>query len=95
MSHSSSRRPGGRPRSRSFLIVCIAVLTVVPALAATAAGAQTTDDTISEKLIRSGPMTPQKAELLGETVEFGENCDTTTGRVKLCLLYTSPSPRDS
>jgi len=90
MSHSSSRRPGGRRRARSFLIVCIAVLTVVPALAATAAGAQTTDDTISEKLIRSGPMTPQKAELLGKTVEFGENCDTTTGRVKLPSLYAAP-----
>src|SRR5687767_9746023 len=30
-----------------------------------------------EKLIRSGPMTPAKAELLGEeNVDFGPNCDT-------------------
>ena len=50
MSHSSSRRPGGRRRARSLLIVCIAVLTVVPGLVASAAGAQSTDDTISEKL---------------------------------------------
>ena len=90
MFHSFSRRPGGRRRGRSFLIVCIAVLTVVPALAATAVGAQSSDDTISEKLIRSGPMTPQKAELLGETVDFGPDCDTTTGRVKLPSVYAAP-----
>ena len=90
MSHSFSRRPGGRRHARSLLIVCIAVLTVVPALAASAAGAQSSDETISEKLVRSGPMTPQKAELLGETVDFGPNCDTTTGRVKLPSVYAAP-----
>ena len=35
-------------------------------------------------------MTPQKAELLGKTVEFGQNCDTTTGRVKIPSLYAAP-----
>src|SRR4029434_4113781 len=33
--------------------------------------------------IRSGPMTPQKAELENKTVDFGPNCDTETGRIKL------------
>ncbi len=37
-----------------------------------------------EQLIRSGPMTPQKAELLGrDNVDFGSNCDTETQRVAI------------
>ncbi len=43
-----------------------------------------------EELIRSGPMTPQKAELLGEEVDFGPNCDTETGRIKLPTVYAPP-----
>lgn len=92
MSHSISRRPGGRRRSRSLLVIMVvAGLAVVPAMATTGAGAQGTDDQISEKLIRSGPMTPQKAELLGKTnVDFGENCDTATGRVTIPSIYAAP-----
>jgi hypothetical protein len=41
-----------------------------------------------EELIRSGPMTPEKAELEGETdVDFGPNCDTETGRIALPSVY--------
>jgi ABC-type branched-subunit amino acid transport system substrate-binding protein len=43
-----------------------------------------------EDLIRSGPMTPQKAELEGKKVDFGPNCDTTTGRIKLVSVYAPP-----
>jgi hypothetical protein len=42
----------------------------------------------NEELIRSGPMTPQKAELEGEEdVDFGPNCDPETGRIKLPMVY--------
>jgi hypothetical protein len=44
-----------------------------------------------EDLIRSGPMTPERAELEGETdIDFGPNCDTETGRIKLVSVYAPP-----
>ena len=44
-----------------------------------------------DELVLSGPMTPQKAELEGETdVDFGPNCDTETGRIKLISVYAPP-----
>ena len=41
----------------------------------------------NEALIKSGPMTPDKAKLLGKTVDFGEKCDTSTGNVKMPTEY--------
>jgi ABC-type branched-subunit amino acid transport system substrate-binding protein len=42
-------------------------------------------------LVKSGPMTPEKAALLGKSnVDFGPNCDTTTGRVKIPTVYAPP-----
>jgi hypothetical protein len=43
-----------------------------------------------EELIRSGPMTPAKADLEGKTVDFGDGCDTKTGRIKLVSVYAPP-----
>jgi hypothetical protein len=43
-----------------------------------------------EDLIRSGPMTWQKAELLGEDVDFGPTCDTELGRIMLKSVYAPP-----
>ena len=43
------------------------------------------------ELIRSGPMTPERAELEGRTdVDFGPNCDTETGRLMLPSVYAPP-----
>jgi hypothetical protein len=44
----------------------------------------------NEQLVRDGPMTPEKAELLGEDVDFGPNCDTETGRIMLPTMYAPP-----
>jgi hypothetical protein len=44
----------------------------------------------NEDLIRSGPMTPEKAELLGEDVDFGPTCDTDLGRIMLKSVYAPP-----
>ncbi len=49
-----------------------------------------TINTDEEALISSGPMTPQKAELEGEDVDFGPRCDTTTGRIMLVSVYAPP-----
>ena len=43
-----------------------------------------------EELIRSGPMTPEKAELEGVDVDFGPTCDTETGRIMLVSVYAAP-----
>lgn len=44
-----------------------------------------------DELIRSGPMTPQKAELVDETgVDFGPGCDTAAGRIKLPVVLAPP-----
>ena len=56
-------------------------------------GAGTEDSSASidnEELIRSGPMTPQKAELEGrDDVDFGPDCDTDIGRVKLPTVHAA------
>jgi hypothetical protein len=49
-----------------------------------------TEAASQEDLIRSGPMTPEKAELLGEEVDFGANCDTELGRIMLKSVYAPP-----
>jgi hypothetical protein len=46
-----------------------------------------------EELIRSGPMTPQKAELEGtplEDIDFGPTCDTERGTIMLVSVYAPP-----
>ncbi|HEX5945337.1 MAG TPA: hypothetical protein VFY82_03640 [Acidimicrobiales bacterium] len=46
-----------------------------------------------EELIRSGPMTPQKAELEGvdlDEIDFGPNCDTELGTIMLVSVYAPP-----
>ncbi|HEX5945338.1 MAG TPA: hypothetical protein VFY82_03645 [Acidimicrobiales bacterium] len=52
--------------------------------------ASTTGTATEEELIRSGPMTPERAELEGAEVDFGANCDTETGRIKLVSVYAPP-----
>jgi hypothetical protein len=52
--------------------------------------ASATDSFDYEELVRSGPMTPQKAELLGEQADFGANCDPDTGRIELPTVYAPP-----
>ena len=51
-------------------------------------GATATED----ELISSGPMTWQKAEQEGETasIDWGPNCDTETGKIKLVSVYAPP-----
>jgi Periplasmic binding protein len=50
-----------------------------------------TGSSSEEELIRSGPMTPAKADLEGKTdIDWGPNCDTKTGRIKLKSVYAPP-----
>lgn len=43
-----------------------------------------------EELVRSGPMTPIKADLTGEEFDAGPNCDEETGRIMLPTVYAPP-----
>ena len=52
--------------------------------------ASTTGDATEEELIRSGPMTPERAELEGVEVDFGESCDPDLGRIELVSVYAPP-----
>jgi Periplasmic binding protein len=89
-----------RNRNRSGTAVCRSLVTVgagvalVGILAASATATPQSDTADAQKnaaLVKSGPMTPEKAALLGKSnVDFGPNCDTTTGRVKIPTVYAPP-----
>jgi hypothetical protein len=75
--------------------VILAVVVVV-ALVTVLAGGDGDDESSGgavkseEQLIRSGPLTPAKADLLGRQVDFGPNCDEQTGRVAIPTVYAAP-----
>ncbi len=94
MATQSVRRSKAVRRSTSLLAVVVSVMVVAGLLAAAAAASPASDEADAQKnkaLVLSGPMTPLKAKLQGKTnVDFGPNCDTTTGRVKIPTVYAPP-----
>jgi hypothetical protein len=94
MAKHSVRRSRGVRRFTSFFAVVVSVMIVAGLLAAAAAASPASDEADAQKnkaLVESGPMTPQKAKLQGKTnIDFGPNCDTTTGRVKIPSVYSPP-----
>lgn len=91
MAKNSNRRRAAR---RSLVTMIAAGALVAGTLAATAGAAPSDDAADAQKnsaLVKSGPMTPEKAQLLGKSnIDFGPNCDTTTGRVKIPTVYSAP-----
>ena len=91
MARNNNRRRAAR---RSLVTMIAAGALVAGTLAATAGAAPSDDAADAQKnsaLVKSGPMTPEKAQLLGKSnVDFGPNCDTTTGRVKIPTVYSPP-----
>ena len=91
---ASNRRWTGKTARRSVVTVLSAAALVVGTLVATAGATPQSDNADAQKnaaLVKAGPMTPEKAALLGkENVDFGPNCDTTTGRVKIPSVYAPP-----
>jgi Periplasmic binding protein len=91
MARNGNRRRAAR---RSLVTMIAAGALVAGTLAATAGAAPSDDAADAQKnaaLVKSGPMTPEKAQLLGKSnVDFGPNCDTTTGRVKIPTVYSPP-----
>src|SRR5436309_322121 len=88
------RRSRAVRRSSSFVAVVLSVAVVAGLLAVAASASPASDEADAQKnkaLVLSGPMTTLKAKLQGKTdVDFGPNCDTTTGRVKIPTVYAPP-----
>lgn len=102
---TGGRPPGGPPgwqkaarRYGPFVVIAVVVAAVAIAFGGGGGGDDGDGDetaaeggaTSREDLIRSGPMTPERAELEGVDVDFGPNCDTETGRIKLPTVYAPP-----
>jgi hypothetical protein len=103
-----ARGPARRRRARSrmgparlvraygpVLVVALAVAAVVVLRGGCddGAGPSQAVSVDREALIRSGPMTPEKAELLGQdvdAVDFGPRCDPATGRIRMPSVYAPP-----
>jgi hypothetical protein len=91
--HPARRSRVGR-RLTSFFSLIVAVSVFAGVLATAAVASPATDEADAQKnesLVNKGPMTPLKAKLQGKTdVDFGPNCDTATGRVKIPSVYAPP-----
>jgi hypothetical protein len=94
--------PGWMKAARRYGPIAVVVLLIAGAVVAFGGGGDGDggdDDTAggdipsTEELVRSGPMTPQKAELEGvdvDEIDFGPNCDTERGTIKLVSVYAPP-----
>jgi hypothetical protein len=92
-------RPGWHNVARRYGPIVVVVALIGAAVLVFGGGGDDGDDEATEAggtsslrdLTRSGPMTPQRAELEGETdVDFGPNCDPATGKLKLPTVYAPP-----
>jgi hypothetical protein len=93
-------RPGWEKAARRYGPIVVVVALVGAAVLVFGGGGDDDGDgeatdagapSSQEDLIRSGPMTPQRAELEGETdVDFGPNCDPATGKLRLPTVYAPP-----
>jgi ABC-type branched-subunit amino acid transport system substrate-binding protein len=97
--HRPGPRPGrGRVLRRYLPIVVVLAIGVAVAVRLGGGGGEEggsagSDATggFGEALVRSGPMTPQKAKLEGkDDIDFGPDCDTATGRIKLPVIVAPP-----
>jgi hypothetical protein len=93
-------RPGWQRAARRYGPIAVVVALIAAAVLVFGRGGDDGGDdeaadggatSSQEDLIRSGPMTPQRAELEGETdVDFGPNCDPATGKLRLPTVYAPP-----
>jgi hypothetical protein len=93
-------RPGWQKAARRYGPIAVVVVLIAAAVLVFGRGGGDDDDgggegtaggDSQEELISSGPMTPQKADLQGETdVDFGPNCDPATGKIRLPSIYAAP-----
>jgi ABC-type branched-subunit amino acid transport system substrate-binding protein len=94
------RQPGWVKPAKRYGPIVVVIALIGAAVLVFGGGGDDGDDeaatdgatTSEEELISSGPLTWQKAEQEGETanIDWGPNCDTETGRIKLVSVYAPP-----
>jgi hypothetical protein len=94
------RQPGWVKPAKRYGPIVVVIALIGAAVLVFGGGGDDGDDeaatdgatTSEEELIASGPMTWQKAEQEGETanIDWGPNCDTETGKIKLVSTYAPP-----
>lgn len=98
-SGSGDRTPAGWTRAAKRYAPFVAIVVVIGIAVALFGGGGDDDGddgsssgetATEEELVRSGPMTPAKAELLGEDVDFGPTCDVEAGRIMLPTVLAAP-----
>src|ERR687892_2367470 len=98
---ATTEHPRGWARAARRYGPIVVVLGVVAAVVVVFAGGDDDDggdgaadggSTSQEDLIASGPMTWQRAEQedVTEDIEWGPNCDTETGKIRLPTIYAAP-----
>lgn len=102
---SSPRSPNGLSKAAKrygpFVVVAVVIVAAIAIFGggdgddedggSEQASGQADSSVDRDELIRNGPMTPERAELEGETdVDFGPNCDPETERIKLPMVYAPP-----
>jgi hypothetical protein len=98
---ATTEHPRGWARAARRYGPIVVVLGVVAAVVVVFAGDDDDDggdgaadggSTSQEDLIASGPMTWQRAEQedVTEDIEWGPNCDTETGKIRLPTIYAAP-----
>lgn len=85
----------GRLVRRYGLFVAVAALLAVAVVVFRGGGEgddETAGDMVTdrEQLVRSGPMTPEKAELVDQDFEYGPKCDPETDLIKMPSVYAPP-----
>ncbi len=94
--NSNDTRSNGARMARRYgpIVVLLAVIVVIAVVFGTSGGGGGKSAVLNvsndRALIKAGPMTPARAKLEGKTVDFGPNCDTTTGRVKIPYIRAAP-----
>lgn len=96
-------RPGAWRRYGPLAVV-VAIVAVIAIVAVVASGGGNGSSKVrtsggngpnvsNDQLFRSGPMTPQKAKLLGQKVDFGPKCDASLGTVRVPSATAPPCVR--
>ena len=87
---SGSSSGGGAGRLLRRYGPFVAIVVVIAIVAVVFAGGGGDDDVSTPTDVSGLPLTFDEAKAQGETIDFGPNCDTTTGKVAVPLWYAPP-----
>lgn len=89
-------RPSAMKRFGPLVAILVAVVLILVVVVVAGGGKEdnskdkaTGENATTEELVRSGPMTTEKAKLLNQEVDFGDKCDEETGLYAIPFTYSS------